>query len=212
MGITKNNSITGLSGRVGSFIGSAWNGTQVLKAPPRVKRNHKFTQPQLEQQAKFKVVIEHVQQMSTLLSRTYSNIKGAKTAFNKAMANVVNNAMTGTYPDYVIDWSKVMMGSGKLFRPDHVTVVANGTTVQFTWSPETDDKSNNLDAAVLVIYCPETRRCYYNLGRYTRSDGTGELAIPNLAGRTVHTYISFIAARGRNTSDSVYTGEFTLQA
>src|SRR5687767_4676020 len=103
----------GFIGKVGTVVGGKWKGIEYMrfKGPSKKKNN---APRQIEQQAKFALATDMVSNMSDLFKITYKSYEQQMTARNKAVSGIVNDAITGTYPDFAIDFSKVLISKGKL--------------------------------------------------------------------------------------------------
>ena len=159
------------------------------------------TEAQMNQRAKFSTVLKFLQPLTQFLRIGFKNYAVGMTAFNAAMSINIQNALTGTYPAYDIDYSKALVSRGTLpgaLNP--ATVSATAGTVRFTWgnnSWETDASSD--DQAVLVVYNPAKQAAVTQIGTITRAVGSQTITLPNsFTGDQVHCYIAF-----QNPSQSV---------
>jgi len=64
--------------------------------------------------------------------------------------------------------------------------------------------------AILAVYCPARQQCIYTTIGADRSTGAAAINVAPFSGEVVHTYIAFIAANGKDMSNSFYTGELTV--
>jgi hypothetical protein len=202
--------LEGLNGTLGPVVGSSWRGQGVLKSRPTKKKNRVFSEAQLDQQAKFRAIVDHLQNMSEVVATTFTGVTGRKTPINVAVSRALNEALTGTYPDYSIDWAKLQVSDGKLLPAMTSSAIANGANIQFTWSTEIPPKTSPRDKVIFVVYCPSLQTCFYELAAFTRSLGTAQVNVSYFAGKVVHTYIGFITEDRKRASTSKYTGEFTV--
>jgi hypothetical protein len=211
MGLTGKGMLDNFNGAVGTVVGSSWRNRKVMRSRPVQKRNRKFSEAQLIQQARMKTVMIHLQAMTKVISKSFTDYTKERTGFNSAVSHAINEALTGVYPDYSLEWGKVQISRGKLLPAKTSSAVANGSIIQFTWSTEvvTSD-TNPLDRAILVVYCPELYLCFYDLSTFTRAAGTGQVDANYFEGKVVHAYIGFITEKGNRSSVSKYLGEFTL--
>ena len=67
------------------------------------------------------------------------------------------------------------------------------------------------DKAVLVAYCKNYNLTVYSTARTTRSAKAGIIGCIKLSGFTVETWIAFLSEDGITASNSIYTGELTVQ-
>ncbi len=84
MGTISKGILGGFNGTVGTVIGGSWKGIEYMRSRP-AKRTNNPSQAQLEQQAKFAVVISFLETMVGLLRITYKNFAVKMTAFNQTI-------------------------------------------------------------------------------------------------------------------------------
>jgi hypothetical protein len=114
-------------GKVGNVVGGKWRGVDFIKHKGPSTRNNN-SDKQKDQQAKFYVAAKFVRQLSKLLKITYKTQAYKMTAKNSATGYILQNAITGTYPSYEIEYSKVLISKGGLEPAMNPTVsVAAGT-------------------------------------------------------------------------------------
>jgi hypothetical protein len=198
MGILTGGAFDPFNGKVGNLVGSTWKGINVLKRKPTTKRNRKQSEAQLDLQAKFAVAGEILHQLTPLLNITYKK-------YTK------EHSIIGIYPNYQIDWSKLLISRGSLPHANGVTVTAGSGTVTFEWE-ETGIQLPALtsDKSILVIYCPELNEFAYTWTGATRMMGGASINVSSFVGRVVHTWLSFISDDGKRVTKSKYTGQLTL--
>lgn len=199
-----------VSGKVGTVVGAKWRGKSYLRSKPDTKKNAKRSDTQLAQQAKFSVARTFLHGMKELLEIGYRTTAIGLTGQNKALAQLLKNAIGGTYPDYTIIHSKVMVSEGYLHNAFDSKVEAAKEAIQFTWTNNSlVSNGKDSDQVLMVAYCPEFNCTVYRIGA-ARSAGADTLAMPGFSGRLVHTWVSFISADGKETASSLYRGEITV--
>src|SRR6266498_1548696 len=207
MGTISKGILGGFNGTVGTVIGGSWKGIEYMRSRP-AKRTNNPSQAQLEQQAKFAVVISFLETMVGLLRITYKNFAVKMTAFNSAMGYHIRYAIAGTYPDFAIDYSLALVSKGDLPNATAPAAVVSGNNINFTW---TDNSGAGwalaTDQAILVVYCAALNQTIYTTNGGARNAGAGSLNVSNMAGQTVQTYIGFISEDGKDVATSIYTGE-----
>ena len=209
MGKMNNGILDNFSGAIGKVVGSNWRGVPYMRSKAK-KRTGKLSDAQLEQQAKFAVAGKFTQSMNDLLTLGFRDQAIKMTGKNFAQSLILKDAITGTYPDFQIDYSKVLLSQGKLpkVKKPVVTAEANGI-IRFTWTNDAKRKLAKVnDQAILVAYCPEENETEYAFGA-AREAGTGTLDVSEFTGKKVHTWISFISADNKDVATSIYTGLVT---
>ena len=200
-----------ISGTVGTVIGGSWKGISYLRSQSTSRRTS-FTQPQLEQQAKFSLTMKFLQPMTGLLSTSFREYAVEMTGFNNAMRYTLKNAISGAYPAYNIDYSLALVSRGDLpnaGNPQATSTVAG--TVSFQWTDNTGvGRAQATDSSILVLYCPARNQCIYTTAGAVRSAGADAFTASSFSGEQVHTFIGFISADGKNIANSIYTGALTV--
>lgn len=211
MGIINKGILGPVSGTVGTVIGGSWKGISYLRSQPTSRRTS-FTQPQLEQQAKFSTVMKFLQTMTPLLSVSFRDYAVHMTGFNNAMRYTLNNAVTGTYPAYTIDYSMALVSRGDL--PNAQNPQASSTAagvIKFDWSDNSGvGKAMPTDKSILVAYCPARKQCIFTTAGQDRNMETDTLTADAFTGLQVETYLGFISEDGKNIASSVFTGTITV--
>jgi hypothetical protein len=197
--------IGGIRGRVGTMVVSEWKGIPVVKRSPRSKPNRKISQKQLVQRAKFKLASQFFRRFTDLFSSTFQEVLG-QSGRTLAFQETLKKAITGTYPDFTIDYSKVLVAQGRLQKSLNAYVEAETGALRFHWSSDLLPGQDPFDNSILVVFCPEVDSLYYTLIGAPRSAATSLLNVPFYAGREVHTWLSFRSPDGEYKADSVYTG------
>nr|WP_294908721.1 DUF6266 family protein [uncultured Lacibacter sp.] len=200
-----------ISGTVGTVIGGSWKGISYVRSQSTSRRTS-FTQPQLEQQAKFSTAMKFLQPMTGLLSTSFREYAVEMSGFNNAMRYNLKNAIAGTYPAYSIDYALALVSRGDLPNAGNPTAASTvAGTVAFQWTDNSGvGKAQSTDASILVVYCPARNQCLYTTAGAARSTGAGLLAVSSFSGEQVQTFIGFISADGKNIAGSIYTGAVTV--
>lgn len=210
MGTIQKGILGGFSGKVGSVIGGNWKGIDYMRGVAS-KRSFVPSPKQLEQQLKFALMMRFLQPMAALLAVSFSDYAVKKTGINSAFAYNFSNAITGIFPDFVIDYSKALVSRGNLPNVLGPSVVSGaGSVLTWSWNDSSSADTKPTDQAILVAYCPEIKQAIFTVAGGARSALTADLNLLAFKSQAVETYIGFIAADGRRTSASIFTGEVTV--
>jgi hypothetical protein len=134
MGIISKGILGGFSGTVGTVIGGTWKGITYMRSQP-ARRSSEATQAQLEQQAKFALAIRFVSLFGNLFMISFRNYAVKMTGTNNALSYTLKNAIAGTYPNYEIDYSNVLVSRGDLPNVLNPTAAPSGTSdITFSWT------------------------------------------------------------------------------
>ena len=207
MGKLKKGILGGFSGKVGNVVGASWKGIDYIRSLPTTVRNPR-TKGQVSQRTKFSVTMDFLKPLTPVIRQGFSaDASGKITAMNAAMSYNLMNAITGEFPDLVIDYERAVIARGSLYGSDSAAASAAAGEVAFDWDLVAANDAGMNDSVVLVAYNADKKDCVYNDSLGKRMEGYGSLAVPaTLAGDIVHTYIFFISEDGKRNSNSIYTG------
>lgn len=212
MGIIEKGYLGGFKGILGTAVGSKWKNKSVVKSRPPRKRTTPSTELQLQQQAKFALIIAFLKPVRTLLNLTYKKPAGGNMSGHNMAFSVNKDAIAGLYPAFTIDYSKVLLSSGGLMNADDPTAASTAAgKLVFTWTDNSDGENELIsDTAFVAAYNPDTKRWVQKQKIATRNAGTCTLDVPAFSGKTMQTYIGFTSADNKKISDSQYTGAVNI--
>lgn len=184
-----------ISGKVGSVIGSSWNGVHYLRS--RSSKSVKpATKAQAEVRTKFKLASEVVKPLMPFYRIGYAAASGNITVRNKAMQQVITGCITGELPDLLVEYEKIQLADGYLPPIVDGAVRANtGATLDVVW---TYDRANRealaTDHLMFAAYCPELNQATVNHLLAVRENETVTMKLPaHYKGNTVHCYAAFVS-------------------
>jgi len=219
MGTIRKGLLGGVSGKVGNVVGGNWKGIDYLRIMPASVANPK-SEKQMNQRIKFMTVIRFLQPFTEFVRIGFKAYATKMTAFNAAMSYNFKNAISGTYPDYSIDYSKVLLSRGSLTSVYNAACVAElGDTVKLSWDNNSGSGTAQANDKVLaVIFNPATHEVIYTMDAGQRGDAQAELDVPtSYSGKEVHCFMAFasldslIANGGKKAiSDSCYAGSVSV--
>src|ERR1035437_3355261 len=194
MGTILKGILGGFSGLVGTVIGSNWKGIQCMKSRP--PKRSTSSPAQLQQQAKFGMMIKFLRIFRDLLKTSFNEFADEKSGPNAALSVNMLHAITGDYPAFTINYPMLLLSHGNLKKPQAPKAIA-GTTgkVEFSWINNAgNSKSDATDNAILVIYDPSTQNVVYKLDAAQRTLGSDTLDVAEFSGLTVETWMAFVSA------------------
>lgn len=211
MGRIQKGILGGFSGKVGTVIGANWKGIDYMRSKA-VKKPSNPSFAQMEQQARFGLMMKFLRTFGSLLSTTFHDFANGVTGPNAALSYNLRNAITGIYPALDIDYALVLLSRGNLQNATAPTAIAGAAgKVKFNWTDNSGTgTAQSTDQAILIVYCPATGQSVYNANIATRAAKTATLDVTPFSGKTVQTWIAFIADNGRDVSDSLFTGQVNV--
>jgi hypothetical protein len=156
MGKIKKGILGGFSGKVGTVVGASWKGIAYMRSLPQKVRNPR-TEPQRMQRSKFALSLNFLQPMNGLLRTGWKLQAHRQSPINAAMSYTINNAISGSYPNYSIDPSKVYISRGALAPAVNASAsAAQAATVVFNWSDNSGTSAaSKTDKVLLAVVNPE---------------------------------------------------------
>jgi hypothetical protein len=202
----------GFSGKVGNIVGGTWKGIDYMRIKPANVSNPK-TQGQLDQRSKFSTVLKFLQPLTDFLKVGFKLYAIKMTQFNSAMSYNLNNAITGTYPNFTIDYTKALVSRGSLVGAAGAAAASSSAgVVEFTWSDNTGSgNAQGTDKALLVVYNSTKGYAVYDTAGASRATQSQNLAVPSdFSGDTVQAFIGFVSEDGKEVANSVHIGSVTV--
>ena len=201
-----------ISGTIGNKIWVNRNGKNYTRSKPTKVSNPK-TPAQLEHRAKFKAMIRFLKPLSLFLKVGFKNESATMSSFNAAMSYNYKMALTGTYSDFDIDYSKVLLSCGALPGALNPKVRIRTTNeIEFTWEDNSNVKQAKAeDKVLLVIYNTSKCQAVTIMGGNTRKSGGQVMTLPlTFQGDEVQCYIAFQNDNQSAISDSLYAGNIRM--
>ena len=204
--IVRSSTFGAMSGRHGDSIASMdKDGKSIIKLYTQPAKSS--TDAQIAHRAKFGLV----NKVLSTHHRLFKNTFGSK-GVNKAVAFAMKNAVTGTYPDYVIDYTKLTLSDGTLPTASKLMAeIISGTTVNVTWDNHIFLEDNPTDRANLAFMDTVSKKSVFVSGNATRIDGSMQTDLSDLwTGNAIYCWFFFIDPANGNKSISQYVGSLQL--
>ena len=165
------------------------------------------TTKQLAQRAKFGFVNHEMGCMHNLFKITFGGNQGVHHGISLAF-----KAVTGAYPNYSIDFTKLIISSGTLDVTGNVTAVKTvGTTVKVDWDTTVGFQSHEEDGVNLVFMNELNRVGVLKQNIATRTTGDITVELPAIwANLEIHCWMFFSSPDGSMNSNSQYVGTVQL--
>jgi hypothetical protein len=199
-----------LSGRIGNVVASQRNGTTVISKRPGPRKKGSKSPEQRAQQARFALMMDFLRPLSNLLNRNFSRAVKGMTPFNKIFSENLAQAITGSFPNFTIDYPKVQLSRGRLIGFADAWCTSSRGKLIFNWA----DGSHWIDYPDALVYMaafdPEIKNWFFWFGTVRRKAGSAILDIGVEKGKSLHTYIGLISENGNVESNTLYTGSVTV--
>jgi len=208
MGKYKNGILGPFLGKVGTVVGSVWNGVFYMRALANYIKNNP-SMSQLDARFKFALMVKFVTGMKSLINVGYQSVREGETPMNAALSYNLKNAITGVSPNFMIDYPKIVYSNGELpapFLPE--TEAEVGAEMKFSWIANPSwQPSVGTDKLSICVYNTDKHVFVPASGVATRADLEYTLQLPlDFQGDSVQMWLSFVSVDGKRVSDSVYVG------
>lgn len=211
MSIVSQGILGGFSGKTGPVIGSSWKGKPVMRAKPIYKKNRSFSQQQMGQQEKFKLMMAFLRGIDYLLNLTYKTNNNTRSGFQEAFSYNLKEAVAGTESPYEVDYAKIRLSKGTIPALLQCTMESQvGNQVRFSWNgdvPENNgNKTSSADRAIAVLYCPQDNSFLTSHSNTRRSDAALLMDAAVFTDKEVHGWFFFLSDDESRASDTKYLG------
>ncbi len=207
------NPITGRSrGKFATAVFSKQFGKNIMRSKPEQVKNPK-TQLQREQRSKFSLMVELSRMFLPFLKTSFKQAAVGMSQFNMFMKTNIQNVISGTYPDYEIDFAQLKVSKGTLTGSETAAaVVVAGHKVNLSWTDNTGvGDALATDKAMALVINYERKAVVQDITTKTRTEGSLSLTVPaDWAGDTVYVYFAFITPSKDKVSDSSFLGELVV--
>jgi hypothetical protein len=211
MGTIKKGVLSGFSGKVGSVVGASWKGIDYIRSLPASVRNPR-TEGQVSQRTKFIVALEFLRPIIAYLNVGFKPYASKQSPYNAAMSYNVSNAVTGTFPDFVMDYPNVLVSRGSLLGAEDASATAAAGSIAFAWSNNSGvNNAKETDLAMPLAFNISKGQAVFKTNGAERSAEADVLTIPaNWSGDDVQLYLGFVSMDGLLVASSVYLGQQSI--
>jgi Family of unknown function (DUF6266) len=206
-----NNGILGeFRGKIGSVIGSSWNGIPIIRKIP-VRKETEYSDLQKQQWARFRLMTGFLRPLTDLFNQTFKNSAAGMTGYNKAFSEN-SHAITGEYPAISIDYPQIVLSKGRLpyGEPPTISSPEEGKLL-LTWKTgDGIDKHLTNGIAFIAAYNEEFNRWIFGQYPISESQSSCMLDVRPFIGKSAQTYIGFISKSSKKVSQSRYMGAVNI--
>ena len=199
------------SGKVGSVIGSSWRSINYLRSLPK-KSGKEATKDQVAQRTKFAMAPVYLRPIKDILNIGFGDKNLNKTTgYNAAVKIFLTQAILGDYPDFSVDFSKMVMSKGSLSVFHSLGFTLTGNDLVLTWQSILNRYNAFMDDSLMVMVFNETKMMYLIYEDMTRVDLTYTINIgTDFSGDVMHIWAFAIKREGEIVSNSQYLGTVIL--
>lgn len=201
------------SGKVGNVVGSNWRNIDYVRSLPK-KSNKPASEKQLMQRMRFALGVAFLSPIKDILNLGYSDYQQARASgYNLALRSLLQQGITGVYPDYEIDFENVQISKGSMSPLLGLTVDdSQSLSLEVNWHNITNRFNSFMDDTVVVLLYDVEDAMFSIYEGAERADEAYSISFPDIyAGKSIVGW-AFVGHRdGIKTSSSQYLGAFTIQ-
>lgn len=195
-----------ISGRHGSAVASTNKDGQsilkVFKAP-----SNPNTVAQVNQRTKFGFVNSELSPLREIFKRSFRNNKG----INLAVSYALKNAVTGSNPDFTLDYSKLSFAWGSIQIPEHISAVNIDGNLMISWDTTMRTEDEYPDELNVVLMNTSSKFAILRESVALRPTGNVNIEVPLVwVGKELHCWVYFSTPESSLTSVSTYLGIIQL--
>jgi hypothetical protein len=199
------------SGKVGSIIGSNWRGVDYLRSLPK-KSNKPTSDLQLAQRNKFALAPLYLSPIKDILNIGFKDkLLNKTTGYNAAVKIFLNQAIGGDYPDFVIDFSQIVLSKGSLSVFHALSAALKGTDLLINWKSFPNRYNAFDDDMLVVVLFNDTKKMYLVYEEAQRSMLTYTAVIgANFTGDVFYGWAFAVKRENNVVANSQYLGSFNM--
>lgn len=205
----KNGIFGAISGKLGPLVGGIWKGIPYLRQRPKKHKTKKpRTAGQIANEEKFKFGNNWLIPFQPFVAIGFHNLAIGKTAIAAAFAANYFQVISGVYPHFVVDYSKVILSKGKLPQLENPTITLSAPgAIEITWQPNSGQYTSYNDQLMVVLYSPDLKIADGFIGSAIRADEHFTFMFnPQLIGKALEVYLTVVSIDRKKVANSRYMG------
>ncbi len=202
--------LSAISGRLGPIVGGTWKGIPYLRMTPKSNgQPKKQSSKQMAHRAKFVYLTKWLKPFHAYVTLGFKNMAEGTTEISAAFSYNFKAALLGEYPNFEIDYARVMISLGKLpnmYLPHLSLMAPDRIRIDWQLNPPHENASYD-DQLMVVVYSRQGKLVDGMMGGTKRTQKTCTFVFDErMAGHELDVYVSFWSINGRNVSNSQYLG------
>lgn len=197
-----------ISGKLGPVTGGTWKGIPYLRESTDPAKLKDRSAAQIANQEKFKFGNEWLIPFHPYISVGYMPLATVRTAISAAFSANYNSVISGTWPDLVFNYSKLLISKGNLpaLTNPEVALIADDQ-LEFTWQNIPNKYASYNDQLIVVVYSHELGVADGFIGSALRRDQQYTFKFTDiLKGKALEIYVGLIAMNRKKAANSIYLG------
>ena len=199
-----------ITGKISGLVTSSWKGINYVREASE-KSSKPRTVAQIAVQEKFKFVHQLVKPLSPYFTAGFYHKAIRKTEYNVGYSKNYKEALTGVYPDLVVDYSKITISEGRLSMLEDVVLTQTASqTLGISWNAAHPKTYAEFDDQLMVaILCTEEGLADGFIGGTRRDDEHCTIKISSkMIGKESAVYLGVYSLNQLHVSNSQFLGKF----
>lgn len=218
MGILRSGLLGPFSKKTGAVIGRRHRGQNVMTGLHE-KSQKPPSESQLDERFKFGLLNNFLSNIDQLVNIGFKRYAKIKSPSNAAYSYNVDHAFVSQGTSWQINFPKMVYSRGQVDTPDGATAtLASGTVdvlsteILFSWDAQKQTAScQYTDMASFLVYNASKNKAMILKNKVDRYAQSYRLTLPvDFIGDTLHCYMNFNSADGKQTGDSLYLAELLV--
>ncbi|MDR2906813.1 MAG: winged helix-turn-helix domain-containing protein [Bacteroidales bacterium] len=198
----KDGILGGISGKIGNIVGANRQATSYIRSLPRIV-NPK-TPKQTAQRNKFAIAIKLMRPLTPILKQGWKIHAHPKSTFNAAVSHTIQNVITGTAPNFQVNYQNIIISIGDLPLPKNLKIKTDNGILTLTWSNNSNtENAQPTDKLLLALINPTKNQTTLVYNQATRANKKHQINLNPWLGNTIHAYIAFISNNQTQTSNTI---------
>ena len=209
---TYNPGITGaFSGKIGGVVASSWRKVSYFRSQGKTSKKP-ATIEQLSQRTRLALCTTYLSPIKDVIRLGYSDKNlGKLSGYNAAARMFMATAITGIYPDFMIDFSAFKISKGPLTQVFALNMTATADNMTLSWKSILNKYTSFVNDKVMVVVYNETKSMYFIFDSAIRGDESFSMETgADFSGDTLHAWCFTLKFDETVTSHSQYAGSVTL--
>lgn len=192
------------SGKIAHLVYFKKDNNGFVRLAPQKKADPSAAQ--MEINAKFALMQGFLGKVSGYIAKGFESKDSKLSAYNEAFRLNLKQAITGTMPDYQIDFEQIQLTNGKLLKPSTFQAQAVDGTMNITWHYNTTASNESGDDKMSIVVFNPTKGIALQYDRIAdRSEVAASVVLPpDFTGDEVLTWACFQNVKGDQVSSSSF--------
>jgi Family of unknown function (DUF6266) len=198
-----------LSGKIGDHVYYRFRDKQLVRKMPSPRKSLP-SDLETQNRSRFAFMIKFLRPLKNLFDTSFQS--GTMGSLTRALSINLKHVIPGSYPDWKVDFSKLLLSKGEITGAGELQVSAHKSgQLHFRWEARNRrGRGGGDDLVYVAVYCEELKKWLTDEGSVQRKDGFFILDAKPFIGFRVHVYFGLVSSQWRSSSNSQYLGEVEI--